>query len=89
MEDRTIDLNQTAPKGKESLWKAMKNALEIEKNGIDEGGKESFNFLQELEKYRRQYRMGGNYHDLRTWSKAERAQYSFDRPRGGRGFWFF
>lgn len=80
MKNETIDLNGSAPKNKEDLWKALQRALDIEEEGIVEGDDESFNFLDELKNYREdQGKIGGDSHDLRKWSKAERAAYSLDR----------
>ena len=90
LKNRTIDLNGRAPKGKEDLWKALRQALDIEEDGITEGDPESFNFLEELQNYREDHGgMGGDSHDLRKWSKTERAAYSLDRFDDADDFFLF
>lgn len=88
-EGKTIDLDASPSAAQKELWNALKQAASIEKKGIDHGKKESFDFMNELQIYKRANAdMGGDSHDISKWSKGERAQYSFGRYETGRGFWF-
>lgn len=79
-----IDLNEKD----EGIWQALKHAANIRPNAFGE----SFNFLRELADYSVENPgLGGNSHDLRNWSKAQRQVYSFDNDDGedsGEDFWF-
>jgi hypothetical protein len=87
MEKTKIDLNVPPSKSKEQLWKAMKQAVHVENNGIDDYRKESFDFMNDLRLYKQKYPgMGGDSHDLSKWSKAERSEYSFNHFRSDRDF---
>ena len=88
MEGKTIDLNAAPSEGQKELWNAMKQAVEVEKKGIDHATKESFDFMNEVQIYKRAHGMGGDSHDISKWSKSERSQYSLSRYETGRGWWF-
>jgi len=53
--------------------------LELIKNHLEYGEKESFNFLKELRLYKEEHGLGGDSHDISKWSRSERAAYSYDR----------
>lgn len=72
IEKVVIDINEKD----EGIWQALKHASDIEEDDYDE----SFNFLEELAQYSSNHPgLGGNSHDLRRWSMAQRKLYSFDR----------
>ena len=88
MEKNVIDLNVKPEKSKEELWKALKHAADIDRNEIEHGGKESFDFMKELRLYKEQYGLGGDAHDLSKWSRADRDEYKFGNLNPFAGFWF-
>jgi len=85
MKNRTIDFNRPSNADKQQFWTALKHASTIDPDHLEEGEKESFDFLKELRLYTEEYGLGGDAHDLRKWTRAERDEYSRDRIRN---FWF-
>lgn len=88
MENTTLNLKAKSPTGKETLWQAMKWADTVDKEGIDSGERETFDFMKELKIYNDVYQMAGDSHDLRKWSKQERQKYSFESRENFDNFWF-
>lgn len=82
MENISIDLDHPPTNEKAQLWRALKHASTIDPNNLEHGEKESFDFLKELRLYTEDYGLGGDSHDLRKWTRAERHEYSLDRFRG-------
>ncbi|CAF2761310.1 unnamed protein product [Rotaria sp. Silwood2] len=76
MDKISIDLNE---KSNDKLMKALKHASQIDRNNLEYGDKESFDFLKELRSYKVNYGLGGDAHDLSKWSRNERAVYSYRR----------
>ncbi|CAF3668383.1 unnamed protein product [Rotaria sordida] len=74
MDKISIDLNQ---KSNDKLMKALKHASEIDRNNLEYGDKESFDFLKELRSYKEDYGLGGDAHDISKWTRSERAAYSY------------
>ncbi|CAF4153980.1 unnamed protein product, partial [Rotaria magnacalcarata] len=62
-----------------NLWKALKHAAQIDRNNIDYGDKESFDYLKELRLYKGRHGLGGEAFDLSKWSRSDRAVYSLRR----------
>ncbi|CAF4761501.1 unnamed protein product, partial [Rotaria magnacalcarata] len=50
MDKVTIDWNKKTTNN--NLWKALKHAAQIDRNNIDYGDKESFDYLKELRLYK-------------------------------------
>jgi len=64
-------------KSNDKLLNALKHASE--NTEVEYGNKETFDFMNELRLYKRNYPgMGGDSHDLSKWSRTERADYSFE-----------
>ncbi|CAF3907382.1 unnamed protein product [Rotaria sp. Silwood1] len=76
MDKIIIDLNN---KSNDKLMKALKHASQIDRNNLEYGDKESFDFLKELRLYKEKYGLGGDAHDLSKWSRSKRAAYSYGR----------
>ncbi len=79
-----IDFNEND----EAISKALKHAAGVSKNAFNE----SFDFMKELGVYSiNNPGLGGNSHDLRKWSQAQRNLYSFDNmddEEAQENFWF-
>jgi len=85
MENISVDFNG---KANEKLSNALKHAASIDKNDIEHGDPESFDFMKELRTYKEKHGLGGDAHDLSKWSRAQRAAYSYGRFDPFDGFCF-
>ncbi|CAM4807218.1 unnamed protein product [Rotaria magnacalcarata] len=63
MDKVTIDWNKKTTNN--NLWKALKHAAQIDRNNIDYGDKESFDYLKELRLYKGRHGLGGEAFDLK------------------------
>ncbi|CAF0915420.1 unnamed protein product [Adineta steineri] len=88
MEKTSIDFKKKPASFDQDLWNALKHAASIDKDEIDCGDTETFDFMKELRSYKGQYGLGGDAHDLSKWTRSDRAAYSLDRFNTLDSLWF-